>query len=116
MADVDPNAAASAGIQTLQDAIKRLNGMLTQDGADVDGIGVKIRALIAEQTDLRFLALRTLEDSPANKQAIDMLNAASKTLTDEAARIKEVATAIADAAKVLSAAASLVTALAPFLV
>jgi septal ring factor EnvC (AmiA/AmiB activator) len=112
---VDPNATATSGIQALQDSIKKLNGMLTQDGADVSGITAQIRALVAEQTDLRFLALRTLEDSPENKKAIDDLNAASKALSDEAANIGAVATALNDAAKVMSAAASLVTALAPFL-
>ena len=115
MADVDPKVTADAGIQTIQNSIKKLNDMVARPGADVDGITGQIRALVAEQTDLRFLELRALEDSPANQAAIASLNAASTALNNEAANIGRVATALNDAAKVVSAAAGLVTALTPFL-
>jgi hypothetical protein len=116
MAAVDPKTTADTGIQTIQNAIKKLNGMIGQPGADVDGISKQIRALVSEQTDLRFLELRALEDSPENKAAINSLNAASAALNTEAANIGKVATALNDAAKVINAAAGLVTALTPFLV
>ncbi len=89
--------------------------MLTQPGADIDGITAKIRAIVAEQTDLRCLALTTLEDSPENKAAIDALNNAAANLNKEAANIKDTATALTAAANVVDAASSLITSLTPFL-
>lgn len=115
MADVNPNQTATAAIQILQVSIQTLNSLLTQPDADIDSINAKIRALVAEQTDLRCLALTTLEDSPENQAAIAALNTASANLTSEAQNIKDIATAINAAAKVISAASSLISAFAPFL-
>ncbi len=115
MPDVDPNKVASAGIEVLQGAIDKLNALKGQPGADIVGIDAQIEALQDKQDDLRNQALRTIEDSDANKQAIAAMNAAAANLNAEAANIKDVATALTTAAKIVSAATALVTALAPFI-
>ncbi len=112
---MNPNDTATPAIQTLQDSIKKLNSLIQQPGADIPGINAKIRALVAEQTDLRTLALKQDVDDASNQEAINALAGASKKLTDAAGEIKEVATALDDAAAVVNAASSLITALAPFL-
>jgi hypothetical protein len=115
MADaLDPAPAATAGIQALQDSINKMNGMLIQSGADVIAMTAQIRALVARQSDIRFVTLRALEVSAANRQAITALNEASQALSDEARSMGIVATALNDAARVVSAAGSLIAALAPF--
>ncbi len=115
MADVDPNQVASAGIDALQGAIDKLNALKMQPGADIVAFDAQIEALQDKQDDLRNQALRMIEDSGANKQAIAAMNAAAANLKTEARNIKDVATALGAAAKILTATASLVTALAPFL-
>lgn len=113
---MNPNDTAAAGIQTLQDSIKKLNDMIQQPGADIPGVNAKIRALVAEQTDLRTLALKQDVDDASNQAAITALEGAAKSLTAAAGQIKNVATALNEAAQVVTAASSLTTALAPFLV
>jgi len=115
MPDLDPNTVASAGIDTLQGAIDKLNALKTQPSADIVALDAQIEALLYKQDDLRDQALRTIEDSDANKQAITAMNAAVARLNTEAAKITDLATALAAAAKVVTAATSLVTALAPFI-
>jgi hypothetical protein len=115
MAIVDPNNVASAGIRTLQGAIDKLNGLKLQPGADIVGIDAQIQALQDKQDDLRDQALRTIEDSDANKQAIAAMTKAAASLSAEAANIKDVATALGVAQKVVAAAGSLIAALAPFI-
>jgi chromosome segregation ATPase len=114
MADVDPNIVADAGVQDLQGAINKLSALKTGPKADIPAIDRRIEALQQKQADLRSQALRTVEDSDANKQAIAVLNQAAAALKSEAADIKDLATALSTAAKVVSAAAALASALAPF--
>ena|SRR5258707_10215310 len=116
MAEVNPNDVCAAGIEDIQRAIDKLSALTLQPGADIPGIDAHIDALQDSQADLRNQALRAIEDSAASKLAIAALNAAAAALTAEASKIKDVGTALAGAAKVVSAAGSLVTALAPFLV
>jgi 2-phospho-L-lactate transferase/gluconeogenesis factor (CofD/UPF0052 family) len=115
MGTFNPTDTVTVAIQSLQDSIVKLSAMITAPGADIPGINKQIRALIAEQTDLRALDLHTSVDSDVNRLAIAAVNAASAALNTEAANIKEVASAIAAAANVVSAASSLITSLAPFL-
>src|SRR5260221_3740425 len=114
MADVDANGVAKKGIQDLQGAIDRLNAAKIQPGADIPGIVQQIEALQRQQAALRDLALGTIQDTKANKQAIAAISAAAASLTTEAGKIKNVATALSGAAKIVTAVASLVTALTPF--
>jgi septal ring factor EnvC (AmiA/AmiB activator) len=116
MAEVNPNDVAKKGITDIQGAIDRLTAQQQQPGADIPGIDAQINALQQNQQDLRNQALRTIEDSDANKQAIAAMNAAAAGLTTEASKIKDLATALTGVAKVATAAASLITSLAPFLV
>lgn len=53
----------------------------------ITGINTQIRTLIADQTDLRTLALKQDIDDAANQPAIKALNAASKKLTIAAGTI-----------------------------
>jgi hypothetical protein len=115
MPNVDPNQVASAGIQVLQGAIDKLNALKLQRGAGIPQLDAQIEALQDKQDDLRNLALRTIEDSDANRQAIAAMNTAAANLNAEAANIKDAAVALLTGAKIVAAAASLVTALAPFL-
>jgi hypothetical protein len=114
MTQVDPNVVAAAAIQNLQDAITRLDAQKQQQNADIPGIDTQINALEAQQADLQNQALRTIEDSAANQQAIAAMNAAAASLKNEASNITDLATALASAAKVATAVASLAAALAPF--
>lgn len=115
MAIVDPNQVASAGVTSLQGTIDKLNSLKLALGADIVGIDAQIEALQGKQDDLRNQALRTIEDSDANKQAIAAMNKAAASLSAEAANIKDVATALGVAQKVVAAAGSLIAALVPFI-
>jgi hypothetical protein len=115
LAQVDPNLVASAGINDLQVAIDALNALELRPGADIPGIDAQIELLIAKQAALRNQALRQIEDSIANQQAIAAMNKAAAALKTEAGNIGDVATALTDAGKVVSAAASLISTLAQFL-
>ena len=114
MADVDLNDVASKGIQDLQDSIDKLNGLMNQPGADIPGIATQIEALQAKQTDLRDMALGTIQATEADRDAIAAVTAAAVSLSKEASKIKDAASALTTAIKVVSAAGSLVTALAGF--
>ncbi|HVC63297.1 MAG TPA: hypothetical protein VND19_23405 [Acetobacteraceae bacterium] len=115
MAQVNPNDVATAAIQVLQAAIDRLSALKLKHGADIAGIDAQIGKLQDKQDDFRVQALRTIEDSDANKQAIAAMNDAAANLKTEAATIKDAATLLTGVAQVLSAAAALLAALAPFL-
>jgi hypothetical protein len=115
VAQIDPNAVASAGIADLQTAIDALNALELQPGADIPGIDAHIKTLITKQAALQNQALRQIEDSVENQQAIAAMNKAAAALKSEAGNIASVATALTDAAKVVSAVTSLITALAPFI-
>lgn len=114
MASVDLNDIATNGIQTLQGSIDLLNQAKVQPGADIGGIVKQIEDLEEQQEALRDMALGTIQATDANKQAIAAVSAAAASLNVEAANITDVATALANDAKVINAAASLVTALTPF--
>ncbi len=115
MATIDPNDVASASIQDVQGAIDKLSAMIVLPGADIAGINGQITALQGKQGEIRTQALRTIEDSPENKQAIAAMNAAAAALKTEAAQIGTLATALTQAAKVVTAATSLITTFAPFI-
>ena len=113
MPDVGANDIATAAIQILQDSIDQLSALKLEPGVDIPGIDARIGALEDRQDDLRIQALRTIEASDANKQAIAAVNAAAALLKSEAANMKVTATDLADAAAVMTAAASLVAAFLP---
>jgi hypothetical protein len=115
VAQVDPNQVAAAGIQDIQVAINELSAMLTNPAADIAGINGKIDDLTAKQADLQNQALQVIVGSEANRQAIAAMNNAVATLKTESMIIGNVATALNDADKVITEAASLIAALAPFI-
>ena len=112
---MDPNDVTAAGIQTLQDSIKKLNGLIQQPGADIPGINEQIRQLIAEQTDLRAMELKQDLDDVSAQAAVQALTDTAARLTAAAAKIKNVSTACSDAAEVVNTASLLITVLSPFL-
>lgn len=111
---MNPNDTANAGNQDLQNSITKLNAMKQQSGANIPAINQQIKSLIAKQTDLRTLALKQDIDDASNQAAIKAMTAAATALNTAAENIKNVATAFNDAAQVITAATSLITALAPF--
>ena len=114
MASVDLNDIATNGIQKLQESIDQLNQAKIQPGADIGEIVKQIEDIEEQQEALRDIVLGTIQDTDANKQAIAAVSAAATSLNAEAANIKDVATALTNAAKAVSAAVALVTALTPF--
>lgn len=114
MAQMDPNEVATAGVQTLQVAIAKLDALKRQPDADAGQIDARIDALQTAQAALRDQALRTIEESDASKQAIAAMNAAAASLKVEAAAMKALAADLASVAKIVTAATSLVAALAYF--
>jgi hypothetical protein len=115
VSQVDPNDVATAGVQALQGAIAKLDALKQQPDADLAKIDGQIDALQTQQTVLRDQALRTIEDSAANQQAITAMNAAAANLKIEAAIMKVTAADLAGVAKVVTAAMSLIGMLAPFI-
>lgn len=115
MALIDPNDVASAGIDDVQDAIDRLNALKSKPGADIPSINAQIKVLIAKQVSLRTQALRQIEDTPENQQAIAAMNDAAADLKTAAGNITDTATALTAAAKVVSTVTTLITSLAPFI-
>jgi hypothetical protein len=115
VAQVDPNQVAKAGVDEIQVAINELSIMLTKPAANIAAINGKINDLTAKQVALRTQALRVIVASEANRLAIAAMNNAAAALKTESMMIGNVATALNDAAKVISEAASLIAALAPFI-
>lgn len=115
MPQVNPNDIAAAGVEALQCAIARLDGLKHQADADIGQIDDQIDALQAQQAALRDQVLRTIEDFAANQQAIAAMNAAAITLKTEAAIMQATAADLAGVAKVVAAAVSLIATLAPFI-
>ncbi len=113
---MNPNDTVGPAIQTLQESIAKLNDLIQQPGADIHGINGQIKALVREQTELRTMALKQDLDDASNIAAIKALNSAAANLTAAAGQIKNVETALNGAAKLVSAANSLIAALGPFLV
>ncbi|MTJ83291.1 MAG: hypothetical protein F8N37_20075 [Telmatospirillum sp.] len=113
MREIDLNEVADQGVQDLQRAIEQLNELLALPGVDISAIETKIEALEDKQSDLRALTLDTIERSDENRLALAAVEAAGAALTREAGQIREAATAIADAEKVIAAVGSLIGALAP---
>lgn len=112
MAAVNPNDVATAGVQALQGAIAKLDALKQQPDADAGQIDARIDDLQTAQAALRDQALRTIEESDANKQAIAALNAAVANLKTEAAAIEVTAGDLVSVMNVVTAATSLVAALA----
>lgn len=88
MPDVNANDVATTAIQILQDSLDQLSAVKVKPGADIPGIDVRIGALEDRQDDLRIQALRTIQASDANKQAIAAVNAAAALSKSEAANVK----------------------------
>jgi predicted nucleic acid-binding Zn-ribbon protein len=114
MAQVNPNDVATAAIQDLQGAIDTLSRLKQQPAADIAAIDARIGDLQDRQDDLRTQALRTIEDSDANRAAIAAMNAAAGKLKTEAAAMTATAAALASVAQVVTAATSLISALTVF--
>ena len=114
MPQIDPAPTAQVSIDALQDAIDSMNGLKTAPGADLVAFEAKIKLLQDQQDALGLKELKAVLDSPANRQAIAQLQAATDSLNAEAKTITEVATALDKAAKVITAAATVITKLAPF--
>ena len=114
MATVDLNAVATAAIANLQVAIDKLNALKRQPGADFAKFTAQIEALEDRQADLRTLTLALIESSPENQAAITAVNGAATKLHTEAGNITSVANALNTAARVISCAADLFSALGKF--
>jgi hypothetical protein len=115
VAYVNPNAAVAGAVQALQGAIARLDALKQQPDADFAGIDAGINELQAQQTALRDQTLRSIEASKANRQAIVAVMAATAGLKTETASMQATAADLTNVAKVVTAATSLVAALAPFM-
>jgi hypothetical protein len=114
VAYVTPNDAVAGAVQALQGAIARLDALKQHPDADFARIDAGIDALQAQRTALRDQTLRSIEASKANRQAIIAVMVATAGLKTEAARMQTTATDLANVAKVVTAATSLVVALARF--
>jgi len=115
MAQVNPNDVATTCVLALQGAIAKLDALKQQPDADVGQIDAQIDALQTAQAALRDQALRAIEESEANKQAIAAMNSAAANLRTEAAAMQATAADLTSAAEVVTAATSLVAALAHFI-
>jgi hypothetical protein len=114
MAQVDPNDAATAGVQALQGAIAELDALKRQPDVDLGEIDARIDALQEQQATLRDQALRIIEDSDANREAIAAMNMAASNLRTEAATMNATAADLTKVAQVVTAAMSLIATLARF--
>jgi uncharacterized protein YicC (UPF0701 family) len=110
----DLNAIATTAIADLQTAINALNAQRRQPGADTAAIDSQISALEDQQQGVRDLALQQVEADPRTQAALDAINAAAAQLSQEAAQMAAITTALNQAAQVVNTATTLVTALAPF--
>jgi len=114
MAQLNPNDVATASVQALQDVIAKLDALKQQPDADIGQIDARIDVLQTAQAALCDQALRTIEESEANQQAIAAMNSAATNLKIEAAAMHATAADLANVAKVVTAATSLVATLAHF--
>ncbi|HUB48006.1 MAG TPA: hypothetical protein VMB73_23755 [Acetobacteraceae bacterium] len=112
---VSPNDAASAGSQDIQNAIAKLDALRTVPGADVVAIDRKIDDLQAQDAALVNLQLQAMIDAQQFNREVAALNAAAGTLKNEAANMTVAVNDLSTVAQVVSAAASLVAALTPFI-